>query len=90
MTDATLWWKAGITFAAALAAMVGGVPLMTPADAAHGGHLVAADPFMQWVMRGLGPSLRAAMPWLYAVPWPVMTWALTAVTAALNVPPSPP
>ena len=83
VTDATLWWKAGITFAAALAAMVVGVPLMTPADAAHGGHLVAADPFMQWVMRGLGPSLRAAMPWLYAVPPPVITWALTAVTAAL-------
>jgi len=83
VTDTTLWWKAGITFVAAMAAMVVGVPLMAPADAAHGGHLATADPFMQWVMRGLGPSLRAGMPWLYAVPPPVITWGLTAVTAAL-------
>ncbi len=84
LPDRQSWWKAGITFAAGVAAMVIGVPLMAPpASAAHEGHLVTADPFMQWVMRGLGPWLQASMPWLYAVPPPVITWSLTIVTAGL-------
>ncbi len=82
--DATLWRKAAITFAAGVLAMVVGVPLMVPvATAGHDGHLVAADPFMQWVMRGLGPWLQTAMPWLYAVPASAITWSLAVVTAVL-------
>ncbi len=84
VSDGALWRKAGITFVAALAAMVVGVPLMAPADpTGHGAHLVTADPFMQWVMRALGPSLQTAMPWLYALPPAAITWSLTVVTAAL-------
>ena len=84
VSDGALWRKAGVTFVAALAAMVVGVPLMAPAETAgHGAHLVTADPFMQWVMRALGPSLQAAMPWLYALPAAGITWSLTVVTAAL-------
>ncbi len=84
VADGALWRKAGVTFVAALAAMVVGVPLMAPADpGGHGAHLVTADPFMQWVMRALGPSLQAAMPWLYTLPPAGITWSLTLVTAAL-------
>ncbi len=84
VSDGALWRKAGVSFAAALAAMVVGVPLMAPVDpSGHGAHLVTADPFMQWVMRALGPSLQAAMPWLYALPPAAITWSLTVVTAGL-------
>jgi Cu+-exporting ATPase len=84
VSDGALWRKAGLTFVAALAAMLVGVPLMAPVDTAgHGAHLVTADPFMQWVMRALGPSLQSAMPWLYALPPAGITWGLTFVTAAL-------
>ncbi len=81
-SGSALWWKAGLTFAAAVAAMVVGVPLMAPLDAPdHGAHLVTADPFMAWVMRALGPRLQAALPWLYALPVVAITWGLTIVTA---------
>jgi P-type Cu+ transporter len=84
VADGALWRKAAITFTSAIAAMVVGVPLMAPVGTTgHDAHLVTADPFMQWVMRSLGPSLQAAMPWLYALPPAVILWSLTAVTAAL-------
>jgi len=82
--DRGLWLKAGVTFAAGMAAMVVGVPLMAPATPdAHGGHLVTADPFMQWVMRHLGPSLQRSLPGLYAIPPAVISWGLAFVTALL-------
>jgi Cu+-exporting ATPase len=80
--DSTLWIKAAVTLAAGLAAMVVGVPLMAPAGD-HASHLVSADPFMAWVMRGLGPVVHRLAPWLYAVPSPVITWGQAVVTATL-------
>lgn len=82
--DPTLWRKAVVSLTAGLVAMLVGIPLMAPAgDAAHGGHLVAADPFMQWVMRAAGPWLQGVLPGLYAIPPPVITWSLAATTAAI-------
>ncbi|MGE0813934.1 MAG: copper-translocating P-type ATPase [Vicinamibacterales bacterium] len=81
--DSTLWWKAGVSLAAGLLAMLAGVPLMVPAGADHAGHLVAADPFMRWVMGAVGPGLQRTLPWLYAVPPAAITWSLAAVTAAV-------
>jgi Cu+-exporting ATPase len=58
-------------------AMVASMPLMA-ADA-HG-HGVVADPFMRWAMQALTPGLRAAAPWLYAIPAAAISWALLALT----------
>ncbi|MFN7979900.1 MAG: heavy metal translocating P-type ATPase [Vicinamibacterales bacterium] len=80
--DATLWLKAVVTLAAGLLAMLVGIPLMAPAGD-HASHLVTADPFMAWVMRGLGPALQRVAPWLWAVPAPVITWGQALVTATL-------
>jgi P-type Cu+ transporter len=84
-TDGRLWWKAGVTFTAAVLAMIVGVPLMAPVAATgdHAPHLVTADPFMRWVMTSVGPSLERGMPWLYAVPPALITSGLLVVTAAL-------
>lgn len=59
-------------------AMVASMPLMVAE--AHAGHGPVADPFMRWVMEGLTPPLRAALPWLYAIPAPALSWTLLAAT----------
>jgi Cu+-exporting ATPase len=81
--DPSLWWKAGVSLAAGLTAMLVGIPLMTPPAGAHAGHLVSADPFMAWVMSALGPGLRTALPGLYAIPPGIISWSLAAMTAAV-------
>jgi Cu+-exporting ATPase len=80
--DETTWTKAAVSLGAGLVAMVGTMPLMAAAPAGtHGGHLVSADPFMQWVMQGVSPTLARLLPWLYAIPPPVIAWTLTVMTA---------
>ncbi len=80
--DGAAWLKAGVSLAAGAAAMVLGVPLMAPVAGAHT-HGITPDPFMQWVMTGMAPSLQTWLPWLYAVPPSVINWTLTLGTAAV-------
>ena len=80
--DGAAWLKAGVSLAAGALAMVLGVPLMAPVAGGHS-HGVAPDPFMQWVMTRMAPSLEAWLPWLYAVPPEAITWTLTIGTAAV-------
>jgi Cu+-exporting ATPase len=70
--------KAIVSALVGAVAMVVSMPLMV-ADA-HAGHGPVADPFMRWVMEGLTPPLRSALPWLYTVPAPVLSWSLLAAT----------
>jgi Cu+-exporting ATPase len=69
--------KAVISLGAGVVAMLLSMPLMA-GEMARG---VAVDPFMHWVMESLTPPLRAAMPWLYAIPAPVLSWTLLVLTA---------
>jgi Cu+-exporting ATPase len=59
-------------------AMVASMPLM--AGASHGTPGTVADPFMRWVMMSLTPVLRAAMPWLYAIPAALLSYGLLVLT----------
>jgi Cu+-exporting ATPase len=70
--------KALVSGAVGLVAMVASMPLMAGDHAA--GHGVVADPFMRWAMTSLTPALRAAAPWLYAIPAAAISWALLALT----------
>jgi Cu+-exporting ATPase len=79
----SLRFRALVSLAFAAVAMVVSMPLMAPAApaaGAHGGHGAAADPFMRWAMEWLSPSLRAAAPWLYAMPRWALAYGLGAVT----------
>jgi Cu+-exporting ATPase len=58
-------------------AMVASMPLMAGDAHAHG---TTGDPFMQWAMGWLTPPLKAAFPFLYALPTAVLSWALLAIT----------
>jgi len=73
--------KAITSGVAGVLAMVLSMPLMGVADAGH--HGAVADPFMRWAMESLEPALRAAAPWLYAVPAPALSWTLLAVTVGV-------
>ncbi|HEX7088624.1 MAG TPA: heavy metal translocating P-type ATPase [Longimicrobiales bacterium] len=70
--------KAGVSLAAGALAMLASMPLM--AGGAHGAHAPTADPFMRWVMGWLSPLLERAVPWLYTIPAPVLTYGLLAIT----------
>ncbi|HEX8359831.1 MAG TPA: heavy metal translocating P-type ATPase [Longimicrobium sp.] len=71
--------KAGISFAAAVLAMLASMPLMS----AHGAHGATVDPFMRWAMQWLDPALRSALPWLYAIPRAALSWGLLVATLGL-------
>ncbi len=70
--------RAIVSGAAGAIAMLVSMPLM--ASNAHTGMGVVADPFMRWVMSAISPWLASAMPGLYAMPTPVLTWSLLAMT----------
>jgi Cu+-exporting ATPase len=71
--------KAGFALAAGAVAMVASMPLMVSEHALAGAGTVA-DPFMRWVMTALTPALHSVAPWLYAVPRPLLSWGLLALT----------
>jgi Cu+-exporting ATPase len=58
-------------------AMVASMPLMGGMSG-HGAH--AADPLLAWSMRVIDPPLRAALPWVYDIPAPVLLYGLLAAT----------
>jgi Cu+-exporting ATPase len=71
--------KAGVSFGAAILAMLASMPLM----AGHGAHGATVDPFMRWAMQWLDPALRSALPWLYAIPRAALSWGLLVATLGL-------
>ena len=70
--------KAAVSGAAGVVAMLLSMPLMAANE--HPGMGAVADPFMRWAMGTLTPVLRAAAPWAYAIPAPVLSYGLLAVT----------
>ncbi len=70
--------KATVSLIAGALAMLASMPLM--AGGAHGADAPTADPFMRWVMGWLSPVLERAVPWLYTIPAPVLTYGLLAIT----------
>jgi len=69
--------KAFVALVAGAVAMLFSMPLMVSDAHAHG---VVVDPFMTWAMTTLTPTLQQLMPWAYAVPRPVLSWGLLALT----------
>jgi P-type Cu+ transporter len=71
--------KALASGAVGVLAMIVSMPLM-----ASGSHSIhqgpVADPFMRWAMESLTPALRAALPGLYRIPAPVLSYGLLALT----------
>jgi P-type Cu+ transporter len=70
--------KALVSLALGALAMVLSMPLM--AAAAQMGGTGMADPFMRWTMHVLDPALRAVAPWLYALPFALLSWVLLLTT----------
>ena len=73
--------KAIVSLGAGMVAMLLSMPLM----AGDMSGAVTVDPFMHWVMTSLTPPLRAAMPWLYALPAALLSWTLLLLTAFVMV-----
>ena len=69
--------KSLVSLALGVVAMLVSMPLMTAA-AHHGTGTI--DPVMRWTMRWVEPALRATMPWLYAIPTQVLSYALLMLT----------
>jgi Cu+-exporting ATPase len=63
-----------VSLAIGAVAMVLSMPLM--GAALHG----TPDPVMGWVMRTVEPTLRAWLPWLYAIPHDALRWTLLGLT----------
>ena len=66
--------KAMVAGMAGAVSMIASMPLM--AASAHAGMGTSADPFMQWTMRVLDPTLQRLMPWLYAIPPAALSYGL--------------
>jgi P-type Cu+ transporter len=73
--------KAVVSAVAGALAMLLSMPLMAPAD--HGAMGGTSDPFMRWVSVSLTPTLRNAVPWLYAIDMRWLSFMLLAVTATI-------
>jgi Cu+-exporting ATPase len=69
--------KAGVSFVAAMIAMLVSMPLMA---GEHGAHGAVADPFIRWAMSWVSPFLRDAFPFMYALPRPVLAYGLLVIT----------
>ncbi len=74
-----LRFRSLVSLAIGAVAMLLSMPLMGAGP--HG----STDPVMNWVMQTLEPSLRGAIPWLYAVPHGALRWTLLALTLVVMV-----
>ncbi|WP_348266028.1 heavy metal translocating P-type ATPase [Edaphobacter sp. DSM 109919] len=72
-----LRWKAGVSVAAGVVAMIVSMPLMSMNSV--GGMERMKDPFLNWSMRVLDSALRKAMPWMYSVDASAIRWFLFAL-----------
>lgn len=75
-----LRWKALVSIAAGVAAMVVSMPLMSGGNAEG-----VQDPFLKWTMRVLDPPLRKMLPWLYSMDDDVLRWSLFALAMVIAV-----
>ena len=74
--------KAIASGAAGAIAMLLSMPLMSAAAMnAHDGAVL--DPFMRWMMHGIDPALRSALPFLYALSPTVLSFVLLAMTVGV-------
>ncbi len=73
----TLRAKSLVSLAIGAVAMMASMPLMG-GRAPHAEH--AGDPLLRWAMTAVDPTVRAALPWLYALAPQVLTYALLAAT----------
>jgi len=48
-------------------------------------HVEGRDPLMAWMTETIAPTLERIAPWLYAIPAPVITYGLLAVTLVVMV-----
>ncbi|HEY7569322.1 MAG TPA: heavy metal translocating P-type ATPase [Gemmatimonadaceae bacterium] len=71
--------KAIASLVIGMLAMIVSMPLM--AAAAHSSGHELADPVMRWAMTALDPTLRRALPWLYAIEPAALAWALLLTTS---------
>lgn len=69
--------KAVASGVAAIVSMLVAMPLMA---AVHRGGGVIADPFMRWAMEAFTPALRGALPWMYELPAPLLSYVLLFLT----------
>ncbi len=74
--------KAIVSGIAGAVAMMVSMPLMGAFDNVHQ-HGTVADPLMRWAMERMTPSLQSVVPWLYAIPTPVLTWGLLLLTVGV-------
>ena len=79
--------KALFSGVAGVVAMIVSMPLMGAmqvVDASGVSHAMpVADPFMRWAMERMTPALQTVAPWLYALPAPVLSFGLLALTLAV-------
>jgi Cu+-exporting ATPase len=75
--------KAWISGIAGIAAMILSMPLMSISSG--GGLTRMRDPFMNWSMRVLDPSLRAVFPWIYQLSGDAIRCFLFALSALIVV-----
>lgn len=73
----TLRAKSLVSLAIGAVAMTASMPLMG-GRSPHAEH--AGDPLLRWAMTAVDPTVRAALPWLYALAPQVLTYALLAAT----------
>jgi Cu+-exporting ATPase len=73
--------KAIVSGIVGVVVMIASMPLMVVAS--HTSQTAVADPFMRWVMASLTPALRATVPWLYAIPSTVLSYALFVLTLGI-------
>ena len=73
----TLRAKSLVSLAIGAVAMMASMPLMG-GRSPHAEH--ASDPLLRWAMTAVDPTVRAALPWLYALAPQVLTYALLAAT----------
>lgn len=73
--------KAAISFLAGIIAVVASMPLMSMANS--GSLERMKDPFMNWSMRVLDPTLRGVMPWLYSISADAIRWTLLLLVAIM-------
>ena len=73
--------KAIVSGIVGVIAMIVSMPLMTATQ--HATHGAVGDPFMRWIMTSLTPTLRAVMPWAYAVPPAAISYTLLAATVGV-------
>ncbi|HEX6965677.1 MAG TPA: heavy metal translocating P-type ATPase, partial [Gemmatimonadaceae bacterium] len=73
-----LRFRAAVSLAASIVVMILSMPIMSAAERV--GLARSADPLLRWEMTVLTPTLRAWLPWLYAIPASVLAYTALALT----------